>query len=85
MHEEASYGGLDPIESQVRRRAFWLLFGGTYFLYPFRLPDILFLMQSMTFTSKSVADKSMSLLLGRPICLRDEDCTVRFPKEIDDE
>lgn len=58
MHEEASYGGLDPIESQVRRRAFWLLFG---------------------------ADKSMSLLLGRPICLRDEDCTVRFPKEIDDE
>ncbi|KAL4080738.1 fungal-specific transcription factor domain-containing protein [Scleroderma citrinum] len=58
MHEEASYEGLNPIESQVRRRAFWLLFG---------------------------ADKSMSILLGRPICLRDEDCTVHFPKEIDDE
>lgn len=31
------------------------------------------------------ADKSMSILLGRPICLRDEDCTVHFPKELDDE
>ncbi|PPR05349.1 hypothetical protein CVT24_007963 [Panaeolus cyanescens] len=58
MHEEASYEGLDPIECEVRRRIFWLLFG---------------------------ADKSMSILLGRPICLRDEDCTVHFPKELDDE
>ncbi|KAF9527598.1 fungal-specific transcription factor domain-containing protein [Crepidotus variabilis] len=58
MHEEASYEGLDPIECEVRRRVFWLLFG---------------------------ADKSMSILLGRPICLRDEDCTVHFPKELDDE
>ncbi|KAK0464620.1 uncharacterized protein EV420DRAFT_1618414 [Desarmillaria tabescens] len=58
MHEEASYEGLDPIESEIRRRTFWLLFG---------------------------ADKSMSVLLGRPICLRDEDCTVHFPKELDDE
>jgi hypothetical protein len=33
----------------------------------------------------SAADKSMSILLGRPICLRDEDCTVHFPKELDDE
>ena len=31
------------------------------------------------------ADKSMAILLGRPICLRDEDCTVHFPKELDDE
>ncbi|THH05527.1 hypothetical protein EW145_g4732 [Phellinidium pouzarii] len=58
MHEEASYEGLDPIECEVRRRTFWLLFG---------------------------ADKSMSILLGRPICLRDEDCTLHFPKEVDDE
>ncbi|KDQ20786.1 hypothetical protein BOTBODRAFT_50846 [Botryobasidium botryosum FD-172 SS1] len=58
MHEEASYEGLDPIESEIRRRTFWLLFG---------------------------ADKSMSILLGRPICLRDEDCTLHFPKEVDDE
>ncbi|KAG2151347.1 fungal-specific transcription factor domain-containing protein [Suillus clintonianus] len=58
MHEESSYEGLDPIECEVRRRTFWLLFG---------------------------ADKSMSILLGRPICLRDEDCTVHFPKELDDE
>lgn len=28
MHEEASYEGLDPIECEVRRRTFWLLFGG---------------------------------------------------------
>ncbi len=28
MHEENSYEGLDPIEGEVRRRAFWLLFGG---------------------------------------------------------
>ena len=28
MHEEASYEGLDLIESEVRRRTFWLLFGG---------------------------------------------------------
>ncbi|KAJ8080378.1 hypothetical protein PM082_017211 [Marasmius tenuissimus] len=58
MHEESSYEGLDPIECEVRRRIFWLLFG---------------------------ADKSMSILLGRPICLRDEDCSVHFPKELDDE
>lgn len=31
------------------------------------------------------ADKSMSILLGRPIALRDEDCTVHFPKELDDD
>ena len=29
MHEEASYEGLDPIECEVRRRVFWLLFGGS--------------------------------------------------------
>jgi hypothetical protein len=28
MHEELSYEGLDPIECEVRRRIFWLLFGG---------------------------------------------------------
>lgn len=28
MHDEMSYEGLDLIESQVRRRAFWLLFCG---------------------------------------------------------
>jgi hypothetical protein len=28
MHEESSYEVLDPIEAEVRRRAFWLLFGG---------------------------------------------------------
>lgn len=27
----------------------------------------------------------MSILLGRPIALRDEDCTVHFPRELDDE
>ena len=32
-----------------------------------------------------VADKSMSILLGRPICLRDEDTTCNFPRELDDE
>ncbi|EJC97940.1 uncharacterized protein FOMMEDRAFT_97406 [Fomitiporia mediterranea MF3/22] len=58
MHEETSYEGLDPVECEIRRRTFWLLFG---------------------------ADKSMSILLGRPICLRDEDCTLHFPKEVDDE
>ncbi|KAF8339604.1 fungal-specific transcription factor domain-containing protein [Cantharellus anzutake] len=58
MHEEASYENLDPIEAEIRRRVFWLLFG---------------------------ADKSMAILLGRPICLRDEDCTVHFPKDVDDE
>ncbi|KAJ7071845.1 fungal-specific transcription factor domain-containing protein [Mycena belliarum] len=58
LHEEAAYEGIDPIECEIRRRVFWLLFG---------------------------ADKSMSILLGRPICLRDEDCTVHFPKELDDE
>lgn len=30
MHEESSYEGLDLIECEVRRRTFWLLFGGTY-------------------------------------------------------
>jgi hypothetical protein len=30
MQEEASYEGLDPIESEVRRRTFWLLFGGQF-------------------------------------------------------
>ncbi|KAH7101400.1 fungal-specific transcription factor domain-containing protein [Auriculariales sp. MPI-PUGE-AT-0066] len=58
MHEETSYDGLDPIESEIRRRTFWLLFN---------------------------ADKGLALLLGRPVCLRDEDCTLLLPKEIDDE
>ncbi|KIL67868.1 hypothetical protein M378DRAFT_73055 [Amanita muscaria Koide BX008] len=58
LHEEASYEGLDPIESEVRRRIFWILFQ---------------------------ADKSMSIILGKPIALRDEDCTVHFPRELDDE
>ncbi|OSX60017.1 hypothetical protein POSPLADRAFT_1148942 [Postia placenta MAD-698-R-SB12] len=31
------------------------------------------------------ADKSMSILLGRPISLRDEDTTCNFPRELDDE
>src|SRR3984885_16145133 len=29
MHEESAYEGLDPIECEVRRRIFWLLFGGS--------------------------------------------------------
>jgi Fungal specific transcription factor domain len=29
MHEEASYEGLDPIECEIRRRMFWIIFGGT--------------------------------------------------------
>lgn len=33
MHEESSYEGLDPIECEVRRRTFWLLFGGEQFLF----------------------------------------------------
>ena len=31
MHEESSYEGLDLIECEVRRRTFWLLFGGKLF------------------------------------------------------
>ena len=30
MHEESSYEGLDLIECEVRRRTFWLLFGGEH-------------------------------------------------------
>lgn len=75
MHEEASYDGLDPIECEVRRRCFWLLFGGM----------LCFLVTHGSYVSFPAADKSMSILLGRPICLRDEDCTVHFPKELDDE
>lgn len=77
MHEESSYEGLDLIECEVRRRTFWLLFGGTT-LRPLISHPLPFLMSFP-------ADKSMSILLGRPICLRDEDCTVNFPKELDDE
>jgi hypothetical protein len=32
MHEEAAYEGLDPIESEIRRRVFWLLFDGEFSL-----------------------------------------------------
>ena len=35
--------------------------------------------------ARDTADKSMSILLGRPICLRDEDTTCNFPRELDDE
>ena len=42
-------------------------------------------MHRTTVLTARIADKSMSILLGRPICLRDEDCTVHFPKEVDDE
>lgn len=75
MHEEAAYDGLDPIECEVRRRCFWLLFGGMGPRRSHLFPDWV----------SYLADKSMSILLGRPICLRDEDCTVHFPKELDDE
>ncbi|KZS92917.1 hypothetical protein SISNIDRAFT_88982 [Sistotremastrum niveocremeum HHB9708] len=77
MHEEASYEGLDPIECEVRRRTFWLLFGGRT---PFSRR-----LSVWKAEKNRLADKSMSILLGRPICLRDEDCTVHFPKEVDDE
>jgi hypothetical protein len=77
MHEEASYEGLDPIECEVRRRTFWLLFGGSSFDLVIQL--------KLSEPRCHIADKSMSILLGRPICLRDEDCTVHFPKELDDE
>ena len=61
MHEEASYEGLDPIECEIRRRTFWLLFGGKSMtgLFP------------LAYSQPSAADKSMSILLGRPIALRD--------------
>jgi hypothetical protein len=35
MHEEASYEALDPIECEVRRRTFWLLFDGMSLIVPF--------------------------------------------------
>ncbi len=76
MHEESSYDGLDLIECEVRRRTFWLLFGGTVLRH---------VLNVFVSPSSPSADKSMSILLGRPICLRDEDCTVHFPKELDDE
>lgn len=74
MHEESSYEGLDLIECEVRRRTFWLLFGGK-----------LNISRHALLLTKLVADKSMSILLGRPICLRDEDTTCNFPRELDDE
>jgi hypothetical protein len=77
MHEEASYEGLEPIECEIRRRAFWLLFGGQYL--------VAYISRSSFAHLSNAADKSMSILLGRPICLRDEDCTLHFPKEVDDE
>src|ERR1700683_4618335 len=80
MHEEASYEGLDPIECEVRRRTFWLLFGGLSCFLPYPMPLIAF-----SICHDILADKSMSILLGRPIALRDEDCTVHFPKEVDDD
>ncbi|KAG8851029.1 hypothetical protein FRB96_009511 [Tulasnella sp. 330] len=58
MHQEEGYEGLDHIESEVRRRAFYLLYG---------------------------ADKSIASLNNRPCMLRDEDCTVQLPTEVDDE
>jgi len=33
MHEESSYEGLDPIECEVRRRTFWLLFDGMFLVH----------------------------------------------------
>lgn len=76
MHEESSYEGLDLIECEVRRRTFWLLFGGTLLHCNGTI---------IVFTPPKLADKSMSILLGRPICLRDEDTTCNFPRELDDE
>jgi hypothetical protein len=46
----------DPIEREIRRRIFFLLF---------------------------CADKSESVLLGRPVKMREEDCfTLRLPEEL---
>ena len=103
MHEESSYEGLDLIECEVRRRTFWLLFGGKRpdfcdclprlispgKLYSHRSCDLA-RFPTRTYThararTRPTADKSMSILLGRPICLRDEDTTCNFPRELDDE
>lgn len=41
MHEESSYEGLELIECEVRRRTFWLLFGGKiYFRRYLPITDI---------------------------------------------
>ena len=82
MHEESSYEGLDLIECEVRRRTFWLLFGGAP---PFSTPTLTQIDLTFRADSHTPADKSMSILLGRPICLRDEDTTCNFPRELDDE
>lgn len=84
MHEESSYEGLDLIECEVRRRTFWLLFDGK-FNYCSRdtRPSTAF--RRTHECGNDLADKSMSILLGRPISLRDEDTTCNFPRELDDE
>ena len=41
MHEESSYEGLDLIECEVRRRTFWLLFGGEALSKPWDLIHLL--------------------------------------------
>ena len=82
MHEESSYEGLDPIECEVRRRTFWLLFGGMSTLLG---PWGGSLAHRHIHLLRTIADKSESILLGRPICLRDEDTTCNFPRELDDE
>ena len=46
MHEEPSYEGLDPIESEVRRRTFWLLFGGITQTPPISSSNVLNLIPS---------------------------------------
>ncbi|KAF7365353.1 Quinate utilization pathway activator [Mycena venus] len=61
LHEEAAYEGIDPIECEVRRRVFWLLFG---------------VLQPINRCRSYSADQYV---------LRDEDCTLHFPKELDDE
>jgi hypothetical protein len=43
MHEEAAYEGLDPIECEVRRRSFWLLFGG---MHHHLIPPVLLIVPS---------------------------------------
>lgn len=83
MHNEDSYEGLDYIEREVRRRAFWLLFGGACFIH-FTACNR---REKLTPAPRHplAADKSICAISHRPCSLRLEDCTVRLPTEVDDE
>lgn len=77
MHEESSYEGLDPIECEVRRRTFWVLFGGLWSISSDLGPNVYF----DTIASLQLINRC-PFCLGGPLLYAMKTVLFIFPKNL---